>query len=137
MKNRLIKEDGSVMVLLVLLLPILIGIIGITIDGGMMVYHKNLLSEATEAAGRSAVLMSYDKDIWDKEQRVVLDLSVAKESVEKILKLNFDKAEVLSVSLMTESSLVINTSVTVEYTFMKLFGFNENVIETTQTTYGG
>lgn len=129
-------EEGSVLVLMVFLMPILIGFIGITIDGGNMIYQKNKLIEATEAAGRSAILLSYDKDIWDSERKVVIDLDLAKENVDMMLKKNFAQASVTSVTLKGENSLDISTSVTVKYTFMKLFGFDEKVIKSLQTSSG-
>lgn len=136
MKKLLRNEEGSVIVLMVFLLPILIGFIGMTIDGGNIIYHKSKLIEATEAAGRSAILLSYDKTIWENEGRVVIDIELARESVENVLKMNFRQASLESVELRTENSLDINTSVTVKYTFMKLFGFEEKVIKSSQTSWG-
>ena len=40
MMKQLKKEEGSVIMIVALLLPILIGFIGIAIDGGLILYHK-------------------------------------------------------------------------------------------------
>ena len=45
---------GNVLVLLAVLLPVLIGIVGLVIDGGMMMDHRRDLQHATDAGATTA-----------------------------------------------------------------------------------
>ncbi|MBN2793961.1 MAG: pilus assembly protein [Clostridia bacterium] len=131
------KEEGVIVIIVALLLPILIGFIGLTIDAGNILYHKNMLIEATEAAARSAIYKSYDQTIYDTEHRVVLDYEKVKSSTEEILRMNYDAAEVVEVTIVDESAVKLKTRVKVSYTFMKIFGYKEKLLEATQIVRGG
>lgn len=130
-------EKGSILILTVLLLPLLLGFIGISIDVGYLMYQKSQLDAATEAAGRSTILLAYDKAIWSSQKKVVLDESLANEKVKLMLKENFDDAKLVKLTLLGDSKIKIETSVEVKFFFMKIFGFTSKVIETHQIFSGG
>lgn len=138
MIKKLIKnEKGATIVLCALLLPILIGFIGLSIDGGNMLYQKTKLIEATEAAGRSTILMSYNKDIWLEDGKVVINLDLARTNAEIVFKKNYNLGKIDEVLVKDENKLIISSSVLVKYTFMKLFGYSENKLECSRTYSGG
>lgn len=53
-RSRYVERRGNVLVLLAVLLPVLIGVIGLVIDGGMMMDQRRDLQHATDAAATSA-----------------------------------------------------------------------------------
>ncbi len=131
---KLFKEEkGSVIVIFALLLPVLIGIIGLTLDGGMLLYQRALLTEATEASAKSALLLSYDKDLWISEGKIVVDESEALIQGSRILKVNFDNAYISNIEIVNDVSIVIESKVEVEFSFMKIFGFDKKVLMDKQT----
>lgn len=133
------KEDerGSIIVLVALLLPVLIGFLGLALDAGHIMYHKNMLYESTEAAARSAILKSYDHNIWENENRVVLDYDQAMSAARLLLDLNYDKAQIDDLQIKNDNTIVLSTSVTIEYTFMKIFGFHDKTLKNKQIVSGG
>lgn len=137
MKKFLNEEEGSVVVLVALLLPVLIGIMGLVIDGGNLLYHQTKLAEATEASGISSALMSYDKDLWETQNILELDETLVKENASKMLNKNFSKAEIEEIKIINKSGLRIETKVTVKFTFMQLFGFKEKKLKCIQEFVGG
>lgn len=137
MKNLLKDEDGSVLVLCVFLIPILIGIIGIVIDGGYLFYQQAQLEAATEAAGKSTILMSYDKDIWALDNKVVLPEGEAKDNALIMLNKNCKKAKIDTFEIISNNKVDIVTTLEVEFFFMKIFGFEKKVIKCHQSYSGG
>lgn len=126
------KEDGSVVVIAALLLPILIGIIGLTIDGGVLLFRQAALKEATEAAARSALMMSYDKELYEAESRIVVDEATALVSADQILKKNSATSAIENLEIVNDKTIVLETSDLVEFSFMKIFGFEDQVIKDKQ-----
>lgn len=49
-----LHRRGNVLVLLAILLPVLIGVVGLVIDGGMMMDQRRNLQHATDAAATTA-----------------------------------------------------------------------------------
>ena len=134
--NKLKKEDGSVIIICALLIPVLIGFIGIAIDAGYVLYHKNCMIEATEIAGHSGLLMSYDVDIWENEGRVVLDEALLASNVKIMFDKNCGHGDV-EVKLLQANAFELNTSITIDYIFMGVFGFETKTIDFNQIFEGG
>lgn len=127
------REDGSVVVFIAILLPILIGIIGLTIDGGMLLYRQAALKDATEAAAKSALLMSYDIELWANERRILVDEERAAISAEKVLKNNSSTSRIDSIDVKNDVSIVLETSDEVHFTFVKIFGIDSKTINDVQS----
>lgn len=130
-------EKGSVLILTVLLLPLILGFIGIAIDVGYLMYQKAQLDAATEAAGRSTILLAYDKAVWTSQKKVIIDEELANEKVKLMLKDNFEDAKLIKLTLLGDSKIKVETSVEVKFFFMKIFGFTSRVIKTHQIFSGG
>lgn len=122
------NDRGSIVVFVAILLPVLIGFIGVSIDGGLLVYHKAMLSEATEAAAKSALLMSYDRDLWEEQRILYVDDDVARANTSRVLKSNFEKASIKSFSVVNNRQVVLVAQATVEFSFMRIFGFDSKEI---------
>ena len=134
----LIKDEkGSVLILTILLLPLILGFIGISIDVGYLMHQKAQLDAATEAAGRSTILLAYDKDIWNSQKKVVIDEELAKEKASLMLKDNFENAKLDELTVLGDSKIKVETSVEVKFFFMKIFGFTSREINTHQIFSGG
>ncbi len=135
---KLIKdENASVLILTVILLPLLIGMIGLIIDTGYIMYQKALLESSTEAAGKSTILLAYDKEIWNLSHTVVVDEALARSEMEKMLKRNFDNAQLISLTVKNNNMISVKTSVDVEFYFMKIFDFKKKTLEVNQVFSGG
>ena len=136
MKN-IKKENGSVIIICALLIPVLIGFIGVVIDAGNILYHRNCLIQATEIAGESGFLLSYDKEIWDREGIVVIKEDLLRSNVEMMFKKNCDHGQVIEVDLINTLSFELKTEIELDYIFMSIFGFETKKIESTQKFVGG
>lgn len=130
-------QRGSVLALVVLMLPLLIGLIGLTVDVGYIMYQKSQLDAATEAAGRSTILLSYDKTIWETERRVVIDQGRAKDEMTMMLEENFEAAKLETLKVINDNRIEVKTSVEVVFYFMRIFGFESKKIEVEQVFSGG
>lgn len=137
MRTLMRDENGSILILSVFLIPILIGIVGIVIDGGYLFYQKTLLEEATETAGKSTIIMSYDKDIWATQKKVVLLEDKARDNALMILKRNCEKAEIKSFEIISGNKVDIVTTLEVDFFFMKVFGFEKRELKCHQSYSGG
>ena len=137
MRTLMRDENGSILILSVFLIPILIGIVGIVIDGCYLFYQKTLLEEATETAGKSTIIMSYDKDIWATQKKVVLLEDKARDNALMILKRNCEKAEIKSFEIISGNKVDIVTTLEVDFFFMKVFGFEKRELKCHQSYSGG
>lgn len=130
-------EKGSVLILTIFLLPLVLGFIGISIDVGYLMYQKAQLDASTEAAGRSTILLAYDRDVWNFQKKVIINEELAKEKASLMLKDNFENAELDELTVLGDSKIKVETSVEVKFFFMKIFGFSSIKINTHQIFSGG
>ncbi len=137
MKKLIKSEEASVLIITALFLPVLIGFIGLCLDGGKVLYLEACLMDATDAAGRSTILMSYDREIWTAERRVVIHESDALDNAKSVLEKNFEHGKIVSLEVVEENTIILKTKVDVEFSFLKLFKFEKKELIYTQNYSGG
>jgi len=130
------SDKGTAFGLFALFLPVLIAVLGLIVDGGLFMYSKTRLDMATEAAALSTI-STYDKSIYASEGRVVLDQASSKVVATKYLKVNFPEAKLEKVTIAPENTATVESSLVVEFCFMKVFGIENKKIYTSCKSIGG
>jgi Flp pilus assembly protein TadG len=123
-KARVFNERGSVLSFFALLFPVLLALGGLVIDSSVVSLKKSNLSAAVDAAAWAA-LDSYDREIWEESNIVVLDESRALQLANEYLAKNMPEAQVTSVKVVDSNKVEVVANVKVQLFFMKLFGINE------------
>lgn len=138
MKKWFKQEGGYAALLFACLLPALIALAGLIIDGGLVMYSKAKLEAASEAAALSTI-SAYDQAIWESEGIVVIDEYNATLQAEYYLNTNLPEATLISckVDLANPSKVIVVTEVPVEMVFARMFGIEERKIRTQVISHGG
>ncbi len=117
------KEDGSVLVFTIFLIPVIIALGGLLIDFGRVSVEKSQLSGAIDSAAWAA-LDSYDRDLWGNFGISELTEPQASQLANQYLTKNMPHARLTRVEINGNQVEVEGESVTPLF-FMKLFGINE------------
>ncbi len=130
------KRKGNIMVIFVMMLPVLIGIVGLVVDGGLVFYYQTQLDMATEAASL-ATLSSYNVPLYDTTGAVELGLEVSRSAAIAYLDQNMKAAQLLNITVEPKNTCTIETQYEFKYVFMVIFGLKSVVLKSTCTTIGG
>jgi Flp pilus assembly protein TadG len=110
-----VEEKGIAVALFALILPVCFVIAGLVIDGGMLAYKKLKLSAAVDAASLAAV-NSYDKAIWNAENRIVIDSGAVSDAANKYLAANMEEARITEASIEENTGTFVKVAVKGEVT---------------------
>lgn len=126
-------KRGNWTVSLALLMPVLIGIMGFAIDGGMMLYKANQLSSSVKIAAISATSI-YEED-YNGDYIISADFYDA----ESLLKANMPDAELISfdVDPYITGQCTVEGCCYVEFVFMKIFHIEGKTITSSFTAWRG
>lgn len=127
---RLIKDErGIISAFFAIMMLVFMALAGIIIDGGILMLKKIELTSASEAAILS-VAKAYNKEIWEKENRVEINPLQAEEYVQKLLSDNMKDAKLVDFGTdpLKKDTAWIKTKVKCEFVFMKIFGVNEKTL---------
>ena len=127
MIRELKNERGAVYPLALFLIPVLLVMAGLLIDGGMAVYQHTKLTSAVDAAALAS-LDGYDRDEWEEEERVVIDPNDARQFAQLYLSRNMNDATIKSL-LVDNASVTVRAEATVVLFFMPMFGQGDFTIE--------
>lgn len=130
------REEGSVMIWVIIILPVILAVVGLLVDGGMILYYQTQLDMATEAASVSTI-SAYDREAWNAENKVRINNDEARVSAEKYLTENFKEARVEKIDYVSDSTVTLETTYTVKMVFTKIFGVTEVEIKSSCTMIGG
>ncbi len=130
------REEGSVMIWVIIILPVILAVVGLLIDGGMILYYQTQLDMATEAASVSTI-SAYDREAWNAENKVRINNDEARISAEKYLTENFKEARVEKIDYVSDSTVTLETTYIVKMVFTKIFGVTEVEIKSSCTMIGG
>ncbi len=130
-------ERGFAALLFAIMMPILIALAGLLIDGGLVMYSKAKLEAASEAAALSTIA-AYDEEIWEDYGVVVIDEYTATLYAQYYLALNLPEAYIVfcEVDFINPSKVTLITEIPVEMVFAKAFGINERKIRTQVISHG-
>lgn len=127
MMQRLNNEKGAVYPLAVFLIPVLLIMAGLLIDGGMAVYQHTKLTSAVDAAALAS-LDAYDRDVWEENQEVVINPNDARRFANMYLTTNMSDATLTSVQV-DNTSVTVRAEATATLFFMSMFGQSDFTIE--------
>lgn len=121
------NEKGAVYPLAVFIIPVLLVMAGLLIDGGMAVYQHTRLTSAVDAAA-IATLDAYDRGDWEDNEEIVIKLTDARRLANEYLRTNMDEATIKSVQV-DEAEVTVEAEATVHLFFMPIFGQSDFTIE--------
>lgn len=128
MKYGTKNNKGNILVLFCIILPILLGAIGICLDGSLLVYNQTRLMAATKFAAVSA--SSYNKVVQGK---TIINATESK--VNSALTENFSEARLrnFSINEASKNKCTVIGEVKVNFVFMKMFGVESKTISESYT----
>lgn len=128
MKCNLKNNKGNILVLVCAVLPVLIGVVGVCLDGSLVIYYETKLMAATKFAAVSA---SSNYDII-KEKTVI---NATEDQVKTALNENFNEAKLRSFSINSASKnkCTVIAETNVNFVFMKIFGINSKTLSESYT----
>lgn len=123
-------RNGYAAVFICLLMPLLLALAGICIDGAMLMYYEARLASATKFAAISATAFF---EIADEEVQLIE--GQARTAAETALEENFSSAEMVSFEIndALKSSCTVRAKVDVEFFFARLLHFDRTTIEEVYT----
>ncbi|OEF99139.1 hypothetical protein BHF71_10065 [Vulcanibacillus modesticaldus] len=133
----LTNERGFTTTFFAVMMPVFIAILGLTVDGSIIIYHRLALDTAADAATLAAI-DAYDREIWLTERKVVLNEYEAREIAEEVLDRNLPTATIIDFEVPSTQP---NTfKLTAEYTvptfFLKIFGIDSYTLTTYSSAHG-
>ncbi|WP_028308675.1 TadE/TadG family type IV pilus assembly protein [Desulfitibacter alkalitolerans] len=127
MLGKLLKsERGSVVVLTALLMVVICGLAGLAMDGGLLYITKAKLQNAVDAAALAGSQALYEGNSPAK--------NIAEEYIEKN---GFNKETINVYVSETNRSLQVEGEVQVNYTFMRIMGFDQGTVKASATAISG
>ncbi|WP_430883568.1 TadE/TadG family type IV pilus assembly protein [Fusibacter sp. JL216-2] len=121
--NQIENQKGYTTIIFVLLMPIILMFSGIILDGSMIMYNQNKLMVAVKYATLSATT---EYDIQSGKVRI--DVDSARNKAEQVLMQNSKDAEIAEFLVENGNECHLVANLEMEYTFMKLFGFNKKIL---------
>lgn len=121
MKYNFKSNNGSILILVSILLPILISAVGICIDGVLVSYYQTRLMVATKLAAVSAT--SYYTLEGDS-----IKINVTNDKVKELLTTNFKDAKLKKLTIDSKNKCTVESEVDVNFVFMKIFGINSKTL---------
>lgn len=123
------NQRGSLVVQVLILLPVLIALVGLVLDGGFAARQVLQLEAAVDAASRAAT-DAYDRGNWDAERRVVIDEAEASQLAEAYLARNMPAARLVEAQVLPGGTnrVQVTATVTVRFAFMKIVGVRETEV---------
>lgn len=104
------EEKGVAVVLFALFLPVCLLMAGLVIDGGVLAYQKLKLNHAVDAASLAAA-KSYDKTIWNEENRLVINPEAVYVAADQYLTSNMKEAAVTKAVIEENTGTSIRVAV--------------------------
>ncbi|MBS3970922.1 MAG: pilus assembly protein [Clostridia bacterium] len=127
MPGKLLKsERGSIIVLTALVMMVVCGLAGLAVDGGLLYITKAKFQNAVDAAALAGSQSLYEDS--------TLAINTAEAYIEKN---GFNKDTINVYVSETNKSLQIEGEVQVNYTFMRIFGFNQGIVKASATAISG
>lgn len=128
MKYILKNKSGNILILVCITLPIFIAMLGMCLDGSLVLYYQTRLMAATKFAAISASAnykVVGDKTIINATQGQVVDA----------LKTNFNEANLRSFTINSSSKnkCTVVAETNVEFVFMKIFGLKNKTLSESYT----
>ena len=123
-----INNKGNALILVSIILPILIMVIGVCLDGSLVLYSQSKLMAATKFAALSA--SSHNKVIEDKTI-----INATEDEAKSALLANYDKAKLkkFTIDESSKNKCTVVAEVKVNFVFMKMFGINSKTINESYT----
>lgn len=119
-KNQL--EKGSAAVFFCLLLPVILAIAGMCIDGSYLLYKKAELGSATKFAAISATAFYHTEN-----GRIIIDSDPAEGAAETTLKKNCTDAWINQFTIQ-ENECTVDSALVVTFFFVRIFGIHDTRI---------
>lgn len=120
-KNLLHKEKGNALIIFSLLLVVILGMIGITLDGGILFVTKTHLQKTANAAALSGA-----QELFNTETTITT-------IVNDILNKHNEQNSLNSLTIEMGSQVTIDLRKTVSLSFLPLFGFGDTVVTASAT----
>ena len=120
-------ERGQIAVMLVLLLPILLALAGLVVDGGIMFVHYRLGRVTVDSAALAAATKLDERVFRDVENAVVLDTEEAYQAALAYAEWNGRGRVTITGVNIFGNRVNVYGSVTAPTVFMRVLGVNETV----------
>jgi hypothetical protein len=116
--------------LLAVMMPMILAVLGLCVDGVIVVYHRIKLDTSAEAATMSSIA-AYDREIWSSQRIVALDEQQGRRLAQEYLSRNLEGAKLVSYNVSPERPNECSAEVEMQVPlfFMKVFGFTEATIK--------
>lgn len=121
--NQIKNQKGYTTIIFMMIFPIILMFSGIILDGSMIMYNQNKLMVAVKYATLSATT---EYDVHSGQVRINED--AAREKAEQVLLQNSEDAKIVDFSVENGNECYLVGNLEMEYTFMKLFGFNKKTL---------
>jgi Flp pilus assembly protein TadG len=129
MKKIICSGKGSMAIILCLLFPIIISILGLSIDGGFLLYNKAKLSSSTKFASISATAF------YTVENGVAKINSLQGGSAAyRVLQYNFQDARIKSF-IAINNECTVESEADVTFFFIRIIGIKEKTISESYTAH--
>ena len=136
-KKILLNQSGISLTMFVMMMPVIIGLMGLCVDGSYYLYERIKLDMATDAAARGAV-HSLDLNRWRGQREIVLDHQRAVQIIQELLAKNMPGARYTKVEIPenAKNECIVETEVTVPTFFMKVVGIQQYKVRAKATGKG-
>jgi len=119
------KQDGWVVAWLVVMWPLLVGFLGLVLDGGILLVRGQMLD--TDAAALAAT-DAWDREHWKWNGTVRIDPMRAESLARQYLAQNMPSARLVEVSVNPANRVSVRTEMSVPFFFMRVVGMKEKAI---------
>jgi len=126
------REAGWVIAWLVVLAPLLLSLLGLVLDGGILMLRSQALDAASDAAALAAT-DAWDRDYWKWNGRVRIDLGGADSMARQYLARNMPDARVVQVTVSSSNRVNVRTEAKVPFFFLRILGWKEQTVQSFST----
>lgn len=137
MRHIVSNEKGFTTTFFALLIPVILGFIGLCADGAMVAYYRISLNATTDIAVISAI-DSYDRDAWFNHGRIILREDISRIIINDILDNNLPGARLTSIRIdpAKPNEIAIETEYDVNLFFLRIFGIDIKPISSSGLAHG-
>ena len=123
------RQAGVTATLLAVMMPMIIAVLGLCVDGAIVIYHRIKLETSAEAATMSSIA-AFKRDLWDEQRVVELDEAKGRAIAMEYLERNVKGAKLVKYKVTPERRNECSAEVEMQVPlfFMKAFGYSEATI---------
>ncbi|HYE67364.1 MAG TPA: hypothetical protein VEA58_02060 [Anaerovoracaceae bacterium] len=125
-KRMLANERGFSTTFFAVMMPLILTVVGLCVDGAFVIYYRISLETTAEAASFSAI-DAYDRTIWNSERTVVIREDWAMDIASAVIHENLPDARLIGVEVPEDNkeTCIVTVEMDVPTFFLNVVGISE------------